>query len=482
MNAQEESILKKITSRMAAICLTTVLFLVGCGSEPGVTAVSDESSIALSEKIQIEIGFDGDESLGEELRKIADGFNASQEKYEAVIDEQAGGWNEDGEGVTASVVFTNDNVAAAYAEDARRLDLRRYMSSEDDAHSLYNTIESLPESMHNTVCDDERGVFYLPVSVTAPVLYYNKTIYDSLSLELPKNFEQLRENCLTVYAKHRIPGYLAYDLEGDIMAMIREQETPAGSGVESAGEGAAGTAGAVEGTAGSAGAVEGAAGTAGTVEGASGSAGTVEGTTGTAGAVEGAAGTAEVAADAMTRDQILQFFAGNFEAGYFRMVHHETYAAMDFATGAVAAYAGTPADHEMATEGVTFDVGAIPWVMDREDAVYWVDTDGMLFIDQGEEKNAGAAEYAEYLLSGEVCSELLEVTGGISPYGSVYNSQAYRKNRRGFDEITKAVSEEIPKADFILISEAERRAADELLLYLMDKRVTAEDAARIMFG
>ena len=113
----------------------------------------------------------------------------------------------------------------------------------------------------------------------------------------------------------------------------------------------------------------------------------------------------------MTDAEVLQFFAGNCEAGYFRMVQHEATPALDFATGAVAAFAGTPKDYEMATSGVTFDVGTIPWIMDREDAVYWVDTSGMLFFNQGDERNAGAAAFAEYLLRDDVCSELLESVG-----------------------------------------------------------------------
>ena len=164
------------------------------------------------------------------------------------------------------------------------------------------------------------------------------------------------------------------------------------------------------------------------------------------------------------------------------MVHHEAYPALDFASGAVAAFAGTPEDYEMATTGVTFDVGTIPWIMDREDAIYWVDASGMIFFDQGDEKNAGAAAFAEYLLRDDVCSEFLESVGGLSPYRTVYESQAYRRNRRGFSEILMKASEEISRADFVLMSDAKRRELDEILLYIIDKRVTAEDAVRIFAG
>ena len=537
-------------------------------------AVPDESTIEAIEEIQIEIEYDGDEVLGDAIRKAADGFNESQEIYVASVgsaatnlqelagepqsaesltdeaygvenakslpdeaseiesaegqpDETSGAVSTEGQpdetggavstegqpdetggavstegqqdeasgtestegqlgdsgqrvgSLTASVVFTDDNMAAAYASDYRRLDLRTCHSSESGKASLSTIIDSLPEHMYETVCDEERGIFYLPVSVTAPVLYYNKTVYDGLGLSLPQTFSQLRDNSLNIYAKYRTPGYLPYDLEGDVIAMMREQEaltnqseseSESGAEADDAGEQAdsAGAQSSGESTqTGDAGAQSGGESTQ-----------TGDASTQTA---SGSTDNSDLQ-QTMTDAEVLQFFAGNCEAGYFRMVQHEAYPAQDFATGAVAAFAGTPEDYEMATTGVTFDVGTIPWIMDREDAIYWVDTSGMLFFDQGDERNAGAAAFAEYLLRDDVCSEFLESVGGLSPYRTVYESQAYRKNRRGFDEITMAAADEIPRADFVLMSDAKRRELDELLLYIIDKRVTAEDAVKIIAG
>ena len=587
---------KKIIRRAAALCTAVIFLASSCGSGSGPAAEPDESTVEAMEKIQIEIEYDGDEVLGDAIRKAADGFNDSQDIYEASVgsaginlqelagepqsaesltdevdktertegqqDEASGemntddqrdeaggtesaegqqdeaGGTESAEGqqdeadetknaqglpsdsgqrvgsLTASVVFTYDNMAATYAADVRRLDLRTCKSNSSEKNSLYSIIDSLPEHMYETVCDEERGIFYLPVSVTAPVLYYNKTVYDGLGLSLPQTFSQLRDNSLNIYAKYRTPGYLPYDLEGDVIAMMREQEAlttqsesesesgagAGGVGIQADNAGAqTGEAGTQNGEAGTqtgeAGALTGDAGTQiGEAGAQSGSSGNQAGNTGVqTGNASSQAGdaisqTASGSADnsdlqpVMTDAEVLQFFAGNCEAGYFRMVQHEAYPALDFATGAVAAFAGTPEDYEMATTGVTFDVGAIPWIMDREEAVYWVDTSGMLFFDQGDERNAGVAAFAEYLLRDDVCSEFLESVGGLSPYRTVYESQAYRKNRRGFDEITMAASDEIRRADFVFISDAKRRELDELLLYIIDKRVTAEDAVRIFAG
>ena len=563
---------KIIIRRAAALCASVIILASGCGNESGPAAVPDESTAVAIEKIQIEIEYDGDEVLGDAIRKAADGFNKSQEIYvasvgstgvnlqelagdsqsaeslmdeagltestedeqdeaseiesqseeaggiesaesqseeaggaesaESLTDEVGGTENADDlsgdsgqrvKSLTASVVFTDDNMAAAYASDYRRLDLRTCQGIESGKNSLYSIIDSLPEHMYETVCDEERGIFYLPVSVTAPVLYYNKTVYDGLGLSLPQTFSQLRDNSLNIYAKYRTPGYLPYDLEGDVIAMMREQEALAAQSESSSESGVeAGTAGE---QADNAGAQSGDAGAQSGDAGAqSGDAGAQTGNsgdqTGNTGVQTGDASTQTASGSndnsdlqqTMTDAEVLQFFAGNCEAGYFRMVQHEAYPALDFATGAVAAFAGTPEDYEMATAGVTFDVGTIPWIMDRDDAIYWVDTSGMLFFDQGDEKNAGAAAFAEYLLRDDVCSEFLESVGGLSPYRTVYESQAYRKNRRGFDEITMAASDGISRADFVLMSDAKRRELDELLLYIIDKRVTAEDAVRIFAG
>ena len=509
---------KIIRKRALAFCAAVILLTSGCGRESGTTTVPDESTAEAIEKIQIEIEYDGDEVLGEAIRKVAEGFNSSQDIYmasvgsaginlqdfagrestedqqdeasgaastESLTDEASGAESLADDGaqttgtITASVVFTDDNMAAAFASDGRRLDLRTCPSGESGKNSLYTVIDSLPEHMYKTVCDEEQGIFYLPVSVIAPVLYYNKTVYDGLGLSLPQSFSQLRDNSLNIYAKYRTPGYLPYDLEGDVIAMMREQAALASqseSGSESDVE--VGAAGAQSSDAGAQAGDENAG-----ADNAGAQAGDASTQTGNAGtqSVSGSTDKSELQ-PALTDAEVLQFFAGNCEAGYFRMIQHEAYPALDFATGAVAAFAGTPDDYEMATAGVTFDVGTIPWIMDHEDAVYWVDTSGMLFFEQGNERNAGAAAFAEYMLSGDVCSEFLESVGGLSPYRTVYESQAYRKNRRGFNEIMMAASEEIPRADFVLMSDAKRRELDELLLYIIDKRVTAEDAEIIFSG
>ena len=592
---------KKIIRRVAALCAAVIILASGCGSGSGPAAVQDESIVETIEKIQIEIEYDGDEVLGDAIRKAADGFNDSQDIYEVTVgsagtdlqelagepqsaesltdevdrtesaegqqdeasgtesiegqqdeasgtesiedqqdeasgtesiedqqdeasgtesiegqqDEASGAMNTEGQldeadetenakglpgdsgqrvgSLTASVVFTDDNMAAAYASDYRRLDLRTCQGIESGKNSLYTIIDSLPEHMYETVCDEERGIFYLPVSVTAPVLYYNKTVYDGLGLSLPQTFSQLRDNSLNIYAKYRTPGYLPYDLEGDVVAMMREQEMFAAQ-AENADESSTenGDEGAQPGDAGTQ--TDDAGAQTGSSEAQSGNVGAqTGGVSALTSGVDSQTGntgtqTASVSTDdsdlqpVMTDAEVFQFFAGNCEAGYFRMVQHEAYPALDFATGAVAAFAGTPGDYEMASTGVTFDVEAIPWIMDHEDAVYWVDTSGMIFFDQGEEKNAGVAAFAEYMLRDDVCSEFLESVGGLSPYRTVYESQAYRKNRRGFDEITMAASDEISRADFVLMSDAKRRELDELLLYIIDKRVTAEDAVRIFAG
>lgn len=495
---------KRIKQATTALCMSIILLATACGSEQ--TEVQDESVVETIDKgkIEIEIAHDGRAELDDTLQKIANGFNSSQDLYEVSVRTSRHHETEETSAapITSSIFFTSDDSAAAYAQDARRMDLREYLGSESGKDSLYSIINSLPANMYETVCDEDSGVFYLPVSVTPPIFFYNKTVYDGMGLSLPQSYSQLRENCLNIYARYRTPGYLPYDLEGDIIAMMREQEeiirslTSDDSSSETAAteegqisaESASTTAEAGQTPLGSSStAPEAGQTTASAAQGTTGAGTTTTGqtatgqtTTGTEAVTPGDDTAATAVTPAMTKGEVLQFFARSCEAGYFRMVKHESYAARDFSTGAVASFVGTPADREMATTDVTFEVGMLPWTMDREDAVYWVDTSGMLFLDQGDEKNAGAAAFAAYLLRSDVCSEYLESVGGISPYASVYESQDYRKNRRGFDELTKAAEEKMPQADFVLLSNDKRRELDELLLYILDKKVTAEDAVKIL--
>ena len=151
---------KIIIRRAAALCASVIILASGCGNESGPAAVPDESTAEAIEKIQIEIEYDGDEVLGDAIRRAADGFNESQDIYvvsvgsagvnlqelagdsqsaesqseeaggaesaESLTDEVGGTENaeelsgDSGQHVkslTASMVFTDDNMAAAYASD-----------------------------------------------------------------------------------------------------------------------------------------------------------------------------------------------------------------------------------------------------------------------------------------------------------------------------------------------------------------------------
>ena len=77
--------MKKIMRRAAAICMAVIVLASGCGSGSEPAAVPDESTVETIEKIQIEIEYDGDEVLGDAIRKAADGFNESQEIYVASV-------------------------------------------------------------------------------------------------------------------------------------------------------------------------------------------------------------------------------------------------------------------------------------------------------------------------------------------------------------------------------------------------------------
>ena len=76
---------KIIIRRAAALCASVIILASGCGNESGPAAVPDESTAVAIEKIQIEIEYEGDEVLGDAIRKAADGFNESQEIYVASV-------------------------------------------------------------------------------------------------------------------------------------------------------------------------------------------------------------------------------------------------------------------------------------------------------------------------------------------------------------------------------------------------------------
>ena len=152
------------------------------------------------------------------LNDAADRFNASQTKYKVEVKNQdyAGFadtvYNAVANGIGPSIIFNYGTTAVDYANEGLAIDIRKYIKKDAKKgdKTMQNIIDSLPEAMKTDVLGfEDGGIYYLPGCTTGPVLFYNKTIFKDLGLEVPKTIDELEAVCEKLKANNIIPFSLA---------------------------------------------------------------------------------------------------------------------------------------------------------------------------------------------------------------------------------------------------------------------------------
>ncbi len=117
-------------------------------------------------------------------------------------------------GVGPDIIFHYASEAARYPSE-RLLDLSQYIDAEQPellsrlGEGQLGEVTSLPDGL----------VHYLPAYTTGPVLYYNKTLFDELSLSPPETLADMASVCETIYAEKGVPG-LGVDCLADLVQML----------------------------------------------------------------------------------------------------------------------------------------------------------------------------------------------------------------------------------------------------------------------
>jgi len=137
------------------------------------------------------------------LRKTAEDFNNSQDKYYVDVQTQPN------QGFTNSVytavqnnagpdiIFNYASEAAKYVKDGKVANLDEFIYDEEIGIKDFDTL--LPDYLYEEINGFEDGhIHYLPGVTTGPILYYNKTMLDELKLEVPKTWKQLEEVCRAI--------------------------------------------------------------------------------------------------------------------------------------------------------------------------------------------------------------------------------------------------------------------------------------------
>ncbi|MDD4011486.1 MAG: extracellular solute-binding protein [Sphaerochaetaceae bacterium] len=146
------------------------------------------------------------------LQVLIDGFNASQSAYKVVAEAQP--YSEyaskllqttrAGNGPDFTTMFPSD--AINYKTNGFLYDLTDLVS--DPVNGIPDLKEQTADGLYAEITQWGDGrVFMIPVLFGSEVLYYNKTLFDSLGLSAPKTWTELEEASKVIFKATGIPGF-----------------------------------------------------------------------------------------------------------------------------------------------------------------------------------------------------------------------------------------------------------------------------------
>lgn len=328
-----------------------------------------------SEKVSVEIWHTYNGIQQEYLVQAAQEFNASQDRYEVkVLDQDASGfadivYNAVANKIGPSIIFNYGSTAVDYAKEGLAVDIRKYI--DEDVRSgdttMRDLIASLPDAMQDDVRGfDDGGIYYLPGCTTGPVFFYNKAIFDELSLAPPRDWNELEQVSKTIYEKKGIPGFHSDGLVDNIQMLIMQN----GLGyidVEKK----------------------------------------------------------QVAFSADKLAEIYQWYADNCAKGYFEFNTVGKYSSEDLATGVLGSFSGSCVNDQYITM-LTGELGIAPWISSSNGRSFYTAWNrGPIFLARSEKVDRGAYEFVKFFLAPQMNAGWAKANSALSPYRTTQGDEDY---------------------------------------------------------
>jgi len=370
-------------------------------------------SLAAAEKVTVVMWHTLTDHHEQVLLKIIEDFNALQDAYEVVAQQQP--YSEfDAKVMQATrnnagpdFVSMFPSLAIQYITEGLLTDYAPYINDPDIG--IPNFRDNISEGIFGEITQWGGGqIFIFPITLTGEVLFYNKTLFDELGLEAPQTWSDVEAYSKTIYAEKGIPGFGTDSITDTFQCLIKQ----AGSGYIDA---------------------------------------------------------ANLVMD-MDRDiaiEKLNWFADGVKAGYFRLVGEDMYFSNPFGSGAVASYIGSSAgvNYVFAAVGDSFEVGCVP--IPQEGPVKYISSWGAgdVCFSKDEAKARGVYEFLKYFASVDVVLAWAEGFGSVPVYKDAVATERFRAFAEGNIAI-KALAEELDLVgylDAVLGADAVRNHIDEMV-------------------
>ena len=198
---------KKLTSLALSAALMTGL-MTGCGSTK--SASTEEIVTEITEPVEITFWHAMNGDLEKTLQNLTDKFMASNENITVTLQNQSS-YPDLQQKITATTASPKDlpTLTQAYphwmvnaVQDELLVDLKPYIENETIGDKNYNNI--LEGFRKGSEIDGK--VYGMPFNKSTEVIWYNKTLFDELGLEVPTTFEEFAQVSKTITEKKGIVG------------------------------------------------------------------------------------------------------------------------------------------------------------------------------------------------------------------------------------------------------------------------------------
>ena len=347
------------------------------GASTGASQTTDDSKTtedtkpAKTEKTKIVYWHAYTDQHEEKFLELAAAFNASQDEYELVAEQQP--YSEidsktmqavrNGTGPDLVNMYPSD--AVNYLNEGRLVDLSVYIN--DPEIGIPNFKDNVPAGQYSEITQWGDGIYVFPCTTAGEVLFYNKTMFDKYGLEAPKTWTELAECSKNIHEKEGIPGFGTDSLVDTYQCLIMQ----AGSGyIDEDGN---------------------------------------------------------YAIDETIAKEKLNWFADLVKSGDFRLVGEDVFFSGPFGSQAVASYIGSSAGVSYVELAVndTFEIGCVP--IPQEGPVRYISSWGNNFacLSTDEDHARGAYMFLKFLTSTENIVQWAEAFGTVPIYKEARESAEF---------------------------------------------------------
>lgn len=369
----------------------------------------------------------------EYLESAVEKFNQSQDKYivKALAQDTSSFadsvYNAVANGIGPSIIFNYGSTAIDYAKNDLAVNIKKYIDEDikNGDSTMKNIIDSLPASMKIDIYGfADGGIYYLPGCTTGPVYFYNKTVFNKLGLNPPKNWDELEKVSKTYFEKTGKTCFHSDGLVDNIQALLMQNNL---------------------------------------------------------GYIDVASKKVLFTKEGLAK--IYQWYSDCCKKGYFEFNTVGKYSSEDLANGVIASFSGSCVNDQYITMMNDEELGIAPWIGEAYGIQFYTAWNrGPIFLTRNEDVDKGAYEFVKFFLSPEMNAGWAIANSALTPYGTSEETEIYQNYINNLPESSALPSVQAnmkSSGSFPNVNGAAqiRKFLETYLNYTVDGKMTALEAA-----